>query len=115
MADPGVPRDRALLECQVEVTGVHEVLRAGVQGRGGLLVVEGALGSGKTAILSEAHARGRDLGMQLLRARSSELEREFPLGVVRQLFDAAVAAMGEEGREQALAGAAAGVAPLFDG
>ena len=45
----------------------------------------------------------------MLAARSSELEREFGFGVVRQLFEGAVA----EDRDRALAGAAATAAPLF--
>ena len=44
----------------------------------------------------------------MLAARGSELEREFPFGVVRQLFEAVVA-----GREQLLGGAAAPAAPVF--
>ena len=47
--------------------------------------------------------------MRVLAARSSELEREFGFGVVRQLFEAAVA----EAPDVALAGAAASAAPLF--
>ncbi len=51
--------------------------------------------------------------MTVLWARASELERDYPLGVVRQLFEAVVADPGR--RETALAGAAEAARPVFDG
>ena len=52
----------------------------------------------------------REGGMRVLTARGSELEREFPFGVVRQLFEAAAA--GPDG-ELLLQGSAGSTAPLF--
>lgn len=114
MSQRGVRRDQEVLERTTELALLDEALRAGRERRGGLLVVEGTLGAGKTAILQEAHARAHEMGMQVLRARSSELEREFPLGVARQLFDTALAAMDAGERERTIGSAAGTVARLFE-
>jgi hypothetical protein len=42
----------------------------------------------------------------VLRARGAELEREFPFGVVRQLFEGVLLAASDEDRASLLAGAA---------
>ncbi len=79
-------------------------------GQGGLIVVEGPAGIGKSRLL--AAARGRAEGsMRVLTARGSELEGEFAFGVVRQLFEAELAA--PDRRQALLAGAAAPAAAVF--
>jgi predicted ATPase len=55
--------------------------------RGGLLIVDGGAGLGKTAMLSAACAIASRERRLVLRARGSDLERDFALGVVRQLFE----------------------------
>ena len=50
--------------------------------------------------------------MRVLAARAGELEREFPFGVVRQLFEPVLADPGR--REAAFAGAAAGARAVFE-
>jgi hypothetical protein len=50
--------------------------------------------------------------MQVLRARGGEFERDFPYGVVRQLFDPLLVA--PERREELLGGSGAAAAPVFD-
>jgi hypothetical protein len=52
-----------------------------------VIVVEGPGGIGKTSVLAAARAAARDAGMLTLHARGSELERAFPFGIVRQLFE----------------------------
>src|SRR5581483_10827009 len=49
------------------------------------LVVEGPPGIGKSSLLKAAAER--TTGLRVLRARGSELERGFPLGIARQLVD----------------------------
>src|SRR4051794_31828011 len=67
-------------------------------GQGGAVVVEGPAGIGKSRLLAElragvAAADGRDgRSLTVLLARAGELEREFPFGVVRQLFEGHLAA-----------------------
>ena len=54
---------------------------------GGVLVVEGRAGIGKTAILEAACVAAQRFGRLVLRARGSELEAGFAFGLVRQLFE----------------------------
>jgi DNA-binding CsgD family transcriptional regulator len=53
--------------------------------------------------------------MDVLHARGGELEREFPFGIVRQLFEPALAGAGKVERRDLLSGAAGLAAPLFGG
>ncbi|GHH44420.1 AAA family ATPase [Lentzea cavernae] len=52
-------------------------------------VVEGAPGTGKTAVLDDVAARWEASGGQVVRARGSGLEAGLPFGIVAQLFDLA--------------------------
>jgi hypothetical protein len=77
-----------LLERELEIEVLEAALAAVVAGAGRLAVIDGAAGIGKTALLRErAHAGG----VAVLSARGGELERTFPFGVVRQLFEPVVA------------------------
>jgi DNA-binding CsgD family transcriptional regulator len=51
--------------------------------------------------------------MQVLEARGGELEREFPFGVVRQLFEPVVADLDDADRKRVIDAAAALAAPVF--
>lgn len=63
-----------------------ERLRAAARrGEGAAALVEGPAGIGKTRLLAAARASAEDL--EVLRARASEPERDFPFGVARQLFE----------------------------
>ena len=57
------------------------------RGRGGVLVLEGPAGIGKTALVGLAGELAHDAGLQRLRATGSELEAGFPFGVARQLLE----------------------------
>ena len=61
--------------------------KASATGSGRLLLVEAAAGLGKTRLLREARRRADLARMRVLTARATELERDFPFGVVRQLFE----------------------------
>jgi DNA-binding CsgD family transcriptional regulator len=99
-----------LLERDSELAAVDELL-----GRGGVVVVEGRAGIGKTALLDAACGRARGAGREVLRARGSELEAEFAFGVVRQLFERRLASAEETERDALLAGSAGAVRPLLLG
>jgi DNA-binding CsgD family transcriptional regulator len=71
------------------------------------VLVEGPPGIGKSRLLAEFRRRAGTDGALVLNARAGELETEFPFGVVRQLFEAAVA------DPQALAGAAGAARVVF--
>jgi DNA-binding CsgD family transcriptional regulator len=78
---------------------------------GTLTIVEGPAGIGKTSLLTAASESGE---LRVLAARGSELERDFAFGVVRQLFEPAIAGLENESRAAAFAGAAAHTVPLFE-
>jgi predicted ATPase len=71
-----------LLERERELAELDALIAEATDGRGGCAVVEGPAGIGKSALLAQARSRA-DGGMAVVSARGSELEREFPFGVVR--------------------------------
>src|SRR5262245_25007905 len=81
--------------------------------RGRFVVVEGPAGIGKTALLATVRAKAAESGMNVLRARGTELEREFAFGIVRQLFEPPLAQASELERADLLQAAAGGAAGLF--
>jgi DNA-binding CsgD family transcriptional regulator len=107
---PGRPE---LFERDGELATIDELI-AGTRDGGGLLVIEGPPGIGKTALISEARARGQDASLRVLSGRGSELESAFTYGVVRQLFEPLVAQMSDEDRAELLSGAAELALPLVD-
>jgi DNA-binding CsgD family transcriptional regulator len=107
---PGRPD---LLERDGELTTIDELIAA-TRGGGGLLVIEGPPGIGKTALISEAKSRGQAVGLRVLSGRGSELESAFTYGVVRQLFEPLVAQMSDPDRAELLTGAAELALPLVD-
>jgi hypothetical protein len=96
-----------LLEREHELAAVDELVECG-----GVVVVEGRAGIGKTALLEVACHRSEVLGREVLRARS-HLEVSFPFAVVRQLFERQVAGADEAERAALLGGPAGGVRPLL--
>src|SRR3954447_480335 len=82
---------RPLFGRERELAQVDELISAARSGRGAIAVLEGAAGIGKTALLGEAARRAEQAGLAVLRAGGAALEREYPFGVVRQLFAHAVA------------------------
>lgn len=101
-----------LLEREEELATIAGALGAAALGAGGLLVIEGEAGAGKTALLASAARQAAEAEMLVLRARGGEYERDFPYGVVRQLFEP-VLADGERRREL-LSGMAEMSAPVFE-
>ena len=101
-----------LLERDRELASLDELIAHAAAGRAQLALVEGPAGIGKSRLLAELRARGQAGGLRTLAARGSELEREFPFGIVRQLFEPLVAQTGEAKR--LLAGAAAPARAVFD-
>ena len=105
--------DVPLLERDRELDEISEQLAAACRGSGGLLLVQGPAGIGKTRLQQAACAQARDRGMTVLSARASELERGLPFGVVRSLFEAAVRRAPATEQERLLADAAAMAAPVL--
>jgi hypothetical protein len=95
--------EQDLLERESELGAVEELIGAG--GRAGrLLVIEGAPGIGKTALVAAAKGLGQAAGLRVLGARGWELERSFSYGIVRQLFEPLLACERADERAGLLAG-----------
>ena len=75
------------------------------EGRGASSCSRGQPGSASHACSCGMRGGGA-LGLQVLRARGGELERDFSYGVVRQLFEPRLAALSQDERAQLLVGAA---------
>lgn len=101
-----------LLEREEETAAVEAGLDAAAAGSGGLFIVEGPAGIGKTAVLDAARRSARRRRMQVLTARASELERDIAHGVVRQLLELPVHSATPRRRAALLAGAAGLAAPV---
>ncbi|MEU9370784.1 AAA family ATPase [Streptomyces avermitilis] len=75
-----------LVDRTEELSVMESMLGACGAGRGGVLWVNGAVASGKTALLRAFGARATANGALFLQATASETERVLPLGVLGQLL-----------------------------
>jgi DNA-binding CsgD family transcriptional regulator len=104
---------RPLLERVAELTTLDEAIAGAQSAEGRVLVIEGPPGIGKTSLLAEGRARAEVAGLSVLHARSSELEMSFSFGVVRQLFEQALARAEPDQLAELLDGAAVHAGRLF--
>ena len=95
-----------LLERRDELARIDSALADARAGHGRFVVVEGPAGIGKTALLAAARLAAADSGMRVLRARGTEMERDFAFGVVRQLFEPRLAEAPHTDRSELLQGPA---------
>ncbi|MGH2992513.1 MAG: ATP-binding protein, partial [Solirubrobacterales bacterium] len=102
-----------LLERDRELDELGDALTGAQQGRGRVVLVEAPAGLGKTSLLAAASEIAAEAGMAWLRARATELERDFAYGVVRQLLEPALAEASDPERERLFEDAAALSKPLF--
>ena len=117
------PVAESLLERHDELARIESALAEARAGLGSFVVLEGPAGIGKTALLAATRTAAANSKMRVLRSRGTELERDFAFGVVRQLFEPAVAEVSDLERVdllQAGPGPAAGLltllgAPAADG
>lgn len=105
-----------ILERDAELRRIDDLLdEVAAGGDGGVVLVEGPPGIGKTAVLRAAGERARERPrLVVLQAVASELDREYPFGLVHQLLDPVMAAAGDDRRARLLAGAAARASVVFD-
>jgi DNA-binding NarL/FixJ family response regulator len=103
-------RSGELLERDQELASLGALISEAAAGEARLAVIEGPAGIGKTRLVAEARRMAAEAGFRVLSAQGGELEREFPFGVVRQLFEPEVAPDGAH----ALAGAAAPARAVFE-
>src|SRR5262249_32080329 len=111
-----------LLEREGELARIDGRLAAARAGRGGVLVITGPAGIGKTALLTEAGERAGQAGVRGRggrgggAGRGGEREGGFSFGVARQLFEPLLTGAAPAEGEVLLAGAARrGLIALGDG
>ena len=109
-----VAAQEALLEREEELLRLRGLLDGCVEGRGGLFVVDGPAGIGKTRLLQAVIGLARAEGAEVLRAVGGELERELAFGVVLQLFESRLRRASARERADLLDGPAALAGPLVE-
>ena len=91
-----------LRERRAELRAIEAALGGARGEEGQLLLLAGAAGAGKTALLRAAGAVAAESGFLVLGARGGELEQSFPFGVVGQLFAPVVHDARAQGTEDEL-------------
>jgi len=104
---------RVLFERENELERLESRIGQALEGHGRVVFVQGPAGIGKTVLLDAGCALAAGRGFHVLNGRGSDLERQFALGVVRQLFETVVLAAAPEARAELLGGLAAYAGPLF--
>lgn len=103
-----------VLEREHELGQLRRSLDGARQGCGGIRIIEGPGGIGKTRLLSEARSIAHNAGLRVLHARAGELEHEYVFGVVLSLLEPSISAAAPHEREQILGGRASLAAPLLN-
>ena len=106
--------DVDLRERAAELDQLVAGMEAAAAGHGALIVLEGTAGIGKTTLIGAARLQAGERGLRTLSARASQLEHDFPFGVVRQLLEPVLYAADDAQRERWFTGAAAMARSLFD-
>jgi tetratricopeptide (TPR) repeat protein len=96
-----------LLEREPQLGRIGVLLNRARVGVGGVALVDAAAGIDTTRCAPAAREEGEVRGFLVLAARGIELEREYPFGVVRQLFEQPLRTATDEHRAQLFEGAAA--------
>jgi DNA-binding CsgD family transcriptional regulator len=104
-----------LIERDAELAQLQEAMARAREGAGGVLVIEGPLGSGKSRLITAAVDLAHHAGLRAQRATGRELERSFPLGVALQLFEPCWRDDDAAGRARLFRGPAGAVQALADG
>jgi DNA-binding CsgD family transcriptional regulator len=101
---------RRLVERESEIAAIGRALDGLAVGGGSALAILGPAGAGKTSLVAYA---SETAPATVLRATASELERDFPFGVVRQLLEQTVRQSPDRTQSDVLAGAARLAAPAL--
>jgi len=104
---PAMGATADLLERSDDLGMIGQALTEAQTGNGCCAFLTGPAGIGKTALLDAAHSLGRSRGFQVLGATGFELERSYPFGLVRQLYESVVQGFEESERDTLLEGATA--------
>ncbi len=88
-----------------ELSELTSMVAAARDGTGCFAVIEAPAGLGMTRVVQAARGAGAETGLHVLAARATELERDFPFALVRQLFEPWLAALPAPEREALFEGA----------
>jgi DNA-binding CsgD family transcriptional regulator len=102
-----------LFDREDDLAALDAALTEAAAGTGGILLIEGPAGIGKTVLLEALLRRASAARMTVLTSRGGELERGFGFGIVRQLLEGALIGADSSERDRLLAGAARLAEPVF--
>jgi DNA-binding CsgD family transcriptional regulator len=102
-----------LLEREKELAVLTTALQSAQRGNGGLAVISGPLGSGKSVLLRALAGLAESGQTMVLRSSGSPLERDYAFGVARQLLEPALSVAPDDVRERWLADAAGPARMVF--
>ncbi|MEW2424688.1 AAA family ATPase [Streptomyces nigra] len=108
-----VHRESELLERETESALIKSTIE-GMERGGGLLLVKGVAGTGKSRLLAEIHTAANKAGLAVTSARGTEFEQDFAFGVVRQLFEELAFKADRTPRESLWAGPARQARDVID-
>jgi DNA-binding CsgD family transcriptional regulator len=94
-----------LLERDHELAELKAALVEAKRGSGRAIAIEGSAGLGKTRLLREVRTAAERDGLKALSGRATELERDFPFALLRQLFELELMNLPSEERKDLLEGA----------
>lgn len=103
----------SLLDRAHETQALRGAVEAVAAGRGGVLLLEGPAGIGKTSLVEAVVPIAAEHDALVLGARASELDRGFAFGVVLQLLEPALDGLDDAARARAFTGAASRAERLF--
>jgi DNA-binding CsgD family transcriptional regulator len=109
-----MPGGRSLIERSGDLALIERAIARAASSEGGLTLVSGPAGIGKTALLDAASELGKASGFNVLGATGFELERGFPFGVVLQLYEGALRRLDKPSRDSVMRGPARAAASIFD-
>lgn len=95
------------MERERELATLDAALAEAASGRGGAVAITAGAGLGKTRLLQKAQGEGASKGFRVLNGRATELERDFPFVLVRQLFEPHLRGLSRDQREELLEGSEA--------
>ncbi|WP_432142559.1 helix-turn-helix transcriptional regulator [Streptomyces sp. bgisy084] len=99
-------RDRlTLVNREEEMSSLTALVQDARAGSGGIALLEGVVGIGKSLLLDRLVSTLPPDGLYVLTARCDALEQDFPFGVVRQLFEPLLASLDEPQLTRLLDGA----------
>jgi len=102
----------ALLERERELAVLDAARAAAKSGQGGAIAITAGAGLGKTRLLQQARDAAGANGFTVLSGRATELERDFPFALVRQLFESHFRGLPEQERKSLLEGSDAALGAL---